>query len=99
MATNELPDAPWISSSKELPDAPWAQIGKPVAMTSGQDEAEKDQALIAKQAGITPDALKTGLYSAANTAGMNVPSHAVAAYESVSKNKPYWEAYKEQKEY
>jgi hypothetical protein len=99
MATIELPDAPWISSSKELPDAPWAQIGKPVAMTSGQAEAETDKALVEKEAGIVPGAVKAGLYSAANTAGMNIPSHAVAAYESVSKNKPYWEAYKEQKQY
>ena len=99
MATIELPDAPWASPSKELPDAPWAQAERPVAITSGEKQAEADKALVAKEAGIVPGAVKAGLYSAANTAGMNVPSHAVAAYESVSKNKPYWEAYKEQKQY
>jgi succinate dehydrogenase/fumarate reductase flavoprotein subunit len=81
-------------------EGPWSQFAeKPVAITSGEKQAEADKALVAKEAGIVPSAVKAGLYSAANTAAMNVPSHAVAAYESVSKSKPYWEAYKEQKQY
>jgi hypothetical protein len=89
--------APKEDSWASFADAPPAS--KAPALTSGEKQAKQDSARIAKEAGITPDAVKAGLYSAANVAGMNVPSHAVAAYTSLSKDKPYWEAYKEQKEY
>ena len=79
--------APKEDSWAAFADAP--APAKPVAITSGEKQAEADKALVAKEAGIVPGAVKAGMYSAANTAGMNVPSHAVAAYESVSKNKPY----------
>ena len=89
--------APKEDSWASFADAP--SSAKAPAFTSGEKQFEADKALIAKEAGMTPEALKAGLYSAANVAGMNVPSHAVAAYTSLSQNKPYWEAYKEQKEY
>lgn len=92
--------APTEAPATQVSDGPWSQFAaKPIAMTSGQAEAERDRALVAKEAGITPDAVKAGLYSAANVAGMNVPSHAVAAYTSLAEKKPYWETYKQQKEY
>ncbi|CAB5220047.1 hypothetical protein UFOVP231_43 [uncultured Caudovirales phage] len=93
----------WIPVDQPKSDSQsddWAPVGsKPVAMTSGQAEAQKDQDLLAKEAGVVPDALKAGLYSGANAAAFNVPSHVVAATTSLKEGSPYWETYKKQKEY
>ena len=86
--------------SGAAPAGPWTQFApKAVAMTSGQAEAQNDQDLLAKEAGVVPDALKAGLYSGANAAAFNVPSHVVAATTSLKEGTPYWETYKKQKEY
>jgi hypothetical protein len=106
MAENELPDAPWAtpqaapSRDSDLPDAPWAApTGRRVAFTPGQEKYAEDEALLAKNRGMVPDAAKAGLWSAGNTALLNAPRLASATYTSYAENKPLKQALKEQTEY
>lgn len=106
MAESELPDAPWAtpkaapSPDSDLPDAPWATpTGRRVAFTPGQEKYAEDEALLAKNRGVVPDAAKAGLWSAGNTALLNAPRLASATYTSYAENKPLKQALKEQTEY
>lgn len=64
----------------------------------GEAEAIKDAALVAKERGITPDELKTFLYSAGDTALFNAPTYA-AALANKKKDQSFTDALNEQRAY
>lgn len=87
----------------EAPKSEWdafPAIGNaPVAITPGEKQFAEDRAKIEAAQGVVPESVKTGLYSAANTALFNIPSHVVAAGSYLAGDKPYSEVYKAQKDY
>lgn len=74
-------------------------LGKRMAFTPGQEKYAQDEATLAKNRGIVPDAAKAAGWSAANTALLYGPRAASAAYTAYTENKPYSQALKEQTEY
>lgn len=99
MAKEELPDAPWLTKQEELPDAPWATETKRVAVTPGQKQEVADEELLSKHRGAVSDASKAAAWAAGNTFALNIPRVAAATYSSVMENKPFREAFDEQKAY
>jgi hypothetical protein len=73
--------------------------GKRVAYTPGQAKYAEDEALLAKNAGMVPDALKAGAWSAGNTALLYAPRAAAATYSSFAEDKPLSQAWEEQRQY
>ena len=70
-----------------------------IAVTSGQKAYAEDEALLAKNRGMVPDAAKAGAWSAGNAALLYAPRAATALYTSYAEDKPYEQALKEQTEY
>ena len=88
-------DDPWSA----FPVVSQKEAGKKLAVTPGQKQAVSDEALISKERGMVPDEVKAGLYSAGEAGAFSLPSHAVAAYTAYKENKPYTQAYEEQRSY
>jgi len=84
---------------------PWSKFGgtddtnAPVAVTPGEKEFASDRALLDKSQGVVPEALKAGAYSAGNALLLNAVTPAVAGYTALSENKPFSQAFQEQKQY
>lgn len=71
----------------------------PVAVTPGEKEFASDRALLDKSQGVVPETLKAGAYSAGNALLLNAVTPAVAGYTALSENKPFSQAFQEQKQY
>jgi hypothetical protein len=103
MADNFDPDAFLASGSPPSgggfdPDA-FLAGPKRVTATPGQEKYAEDEALLAKNRGAVPDAVKAGAWNAGNAALFYAPRAATAAYTAYTEDKPYAQALKEQTEY
>ena len=76
----------------------WQSAPEVGGMQPGEAQAVKDVALTAKERGMTPDELKTFLYSAGDTAFFNAPTYA-AAFASKKKDQSFTDALNEQRAY
>jgi hypothetical protein len=81
------------------PDSYLARVSTPVPITAGEKQFEDDKKLLAKYAGLAPDAFKAFSYSALNTALLNAPEHMAAAWDKISTGKDYAQALEEQRAY
>jgi hypothetical protein len=77
----------------------WADVSKPIAIGRGEEQAAADEALVAKERGYIPDEVKAFTRSAADTALIGAPTHAMALARSYSENVPYKEALAKERAY
>ena len=74
-------------------------INPPIAIGPGEKQAAADEALVAKERGYIPDEVKAFTRSAADTALIGAPTHAMALARSYSENLPYKEALAKERAY